>query len=50
MSGVSHLKSAFLSFDAGQRDQLRAFARYPQGLPPEFDLRGKVKAPTATKR
>jgi hypothetical protein len=50
LSARSLERSAFLSFDAGQGDQLRAFARFPQGLPLEFDLRGKVKPPSATKR
>ena len=42
-------RSAFISFGADQRDQLLPYARYPQGLPPEFDLRGNIKPP-ATKR
>lgn len=47
LSALSAERTAFRAFDAGQRDLLRPFARYPQGLPPEFDLRGVVKPPAA---
>lgn len=47
LASLSAERSAFRGFDASQRDLLRPFARYPQGLPPEFDLRGVVKPPAA---
>lgn len=47
LAALSAERTAFLPFDAGQPDQLRPFARYPQGLPPEFDWRGFVKPPPA---
>lgn len=47
IAALSTERTAFRAFDAGQRDLLRPFARYPQGLPPEFDLRGLVKQPPA---
>jgi len=40
-------RSAFLSLKPDQRDRLSPYARYPQGLPLEFDLRGNIKAPAA---
>ena len=40
-------RSAFLSLTPEQRDRLSPYARYPQGLPLEFDLRGNIKAPPA---
>jgi hypothetical protein len=38
LSSLAAGRSAFVSFDATQEDRLRPFARYPQGLPAEFDL------------
>jgi hypothetical protein len=49
LASLSAERTAFRAFDAGQPDVLRPFARYPQGLPPEFDLRSVVK-PAAAKR
>jgi hypothetical protein len=45
LASLSAERTAFRAFDAGQRDLLSPFARYPQGLPPELDLRGVVKPP-----
>jgi hypothetical protein len=50
LSALATERTSFRSFDAGQRDLLRPFARYPQGLPPEFDWRGFVKPPPAPRR
>ncbi|MBL8138930.1 MAG: hypothetical protein JNL48_20070 [Acidobacteria bacterium] len=47
LSALSTERTAFRAFDPGQKDLLRPFARYPQGLPPEFDLRDPVKPPLA---
>jgi hypothetical protein len=49
LSALSTERAAFRAFDPGQKDLLRPFARYPQGLPPEFDLRGLVTPPLATR-
>lgn len=47
LAALSAERTAFLKFDPGQGEGLRPFARYPQGLPPELDLRGIVKPPAA---
>ena len=47
LASASLERSAFLPFEAREGDRLRAFARYPQGLPAGFDLRGFEKPPSA---
>ncbi len=47
LSALATERSAFRSFDPGQTERLRPFARYPQGLPSEFDLQSIVKPPLA---
>lgn len=49
VSALSTERTAFRAFDPGQKDLLRPFARYPQGVPPDVDLRGLVKPPRATR-
>lgn len=47
LSARSLERSAFLSVDFREGERLRAFARYPQGLPTGFDLRGLERPPPA---
>jgi len=49
LSALSAERTAFRAFEASERDRLRPFARYPQGLPAGFDLQGLVARPPTTR-